>query len=192
MKLMTFALSFCLFIFLNVQSADLETKKHRMDCSHHLFENVHIDMEDGDIIISSVEDPDATIEITRDNKLYINHHRIDLDDEQEALLSEYYQLFREIQYQAKKIGYEGARIGIHGAELGLEALAGVFEVLLTDLDEGEFEKEMEEKAEKLELKAEILEEKAEKLEAVAEELELMHGQLRDKIPELRKVQWFYE
>lgn len=154
------------------------------------LDGVSIDLDDGSIILTHEGRRRETVEITEDYELYINDERIDLDEDQQMLVAEYYELGMDIVAYAKRIGWEGAKIGVSGAKLGLKAVGNVFKLIFTSYDTEDFEREMEREAARLEARAEILEEKAEVIEDMAEELEDIAYEMNREIPELRELDWF--
>ncbi|GAI84499.1 unnamed protein product, partial [marine sediment metagenome] len=85
---------------------------------------------------------------------------------------------------------EGAKIGLKGARIGLLAARGALKMLVTDYDESDLEREIEDEAEELEIRAGELEEMAEELEEVAEEFEDLHFTMKSEIDELNDLDWF--
>lgn len=154
------------------------------------LDGVSIDIEDGSIILTHDDRRRETVEITEDYELYVNDERVDLDEDQQALVAEYYELGMDIVAYAKRLGWEGAKIGVSGAKLGLKAVGSVFKLIFTSYDTEDFEREMEREAARLEARAEVLEEKAEVIEDMAEELEDIAYEMNREIPQLRKLDWF--
>ncbi|MEE8577157.1 MAG: hypothetical protein V3T31_07860 [candidate division Zixibacteria bacterium] len=152
--------------------------------------NVSIDIDDGVIILTHDGRRRETVEITEDYELYVNDEKIDLDEDQQVLVTEYYELGMDIVACAKRIGWEGAKIGVSGAKLGLNAVGNVFKLIFTNYDTDDFEREMEREAARLEARAEVLEEKAEVIEDMAIELEDIAYDMNREIPQLRALDWF--
>ena len=159
---------------------------HRCDC----FENVEVDIEDDVLILSCEFDHDLWIEITPNHELFISGERIYLSRYQRRLVGDYYDHFMEIMERAREIGKEGAKIGLEGARIGLLAARGALKMLVSDYDEGDLEREIEDETEELEIRAEGLEEMAEELEEVAEEFEDLHYTMKCEIDELNDLDWF--
>ena len=158
----------------------------------HCFqsEDVEFRVDDGSIIFESKEFDDESVEITRDYKLIVNGKRVKTTDEEDELIEDFYDLTFKVIHDAKKLGIEGAKIGLAGAHIGLKAVSGVFKMIFTEYDSDDLEEEMEAEAEKVEKKAEKLEKRAERLEEHVEELEEIHDEMVEKIPELRRLEWF--
>ncbi len=148
--------------------------------------NYEIDIDDGTIILSPRSRRYSKVKITDDYRLYVNGHKVDLDDDQKELVKEFHGLAVQIQEDARKIGKEGAKIGVAGARLGVEALASVFKLLRSDYDTDDLEREIEQKAAEIEACAEKLEARAEKIEQMACELERIEEKLERQIPEMRE------
>jgi len=155
-------------------------------------DDISFDLDDGTLIITHERrDRDrSTVEFTEDYRLFIDGDQIDLNDEQQALVKEFYDQSMDIVDYAKEIGWEGARVGLEGAKLGLKAVGCLFKLLSPNYDSDDMEDEIERAAEKIEIKAERLEEKAEFIEELVEDLEYIADDLRDKIPELDRLRWF--
>lgn len=163
-----------------------ESHHHRCYC----LENVEVDIEDDFLILTCEYDRDLWIEITPDHELYISGDRIYLNRYQRRLVGDYYDHFIEIIERAREIGKEGAKIGLEGAKIGLLAARGALKMLVTDYDESDLEREIEDEAEELEIRAGELEEMAEELEEVAEEFEDLHFTMKSEIDELNDLDWF--
>jgi hypothetical protein len=157
-------------------------------------EDVSFDLDDGTIVIIYDRDDRyrdrEVVEFTEDYELFIDGDKIDLDEDQQALVAEFYDQGIAIVDYAKEIGWEGAKIGVEGAKLGISAIGCLFKLLSPHYDTDDYEDEMERKAEDIEYRAEILEEKAEAIEDMAEDLEYIVDDLRDQIPELDRLGWF--
>lgn len=156
-------------------------KSHHQRCD--CLENVEVDIEDDVLILTCEYDRDLWIEITPDHELYISGDRIYLNRYQRRLVGDYYDHFMEIIERAGEIGKEGAKIGLLAAK-------GVLKILVSDYDEGDLEREIEEEAEELDIRAGRLEEMAEELEEVAEEFEDLHYTMKCEIDELNDLDWF--
>ncbi|MBN2070600.1 MAG: hypothetical protein JW814_04000 [Candidatus Krumholzibacteriota bacterium] len=161
------------------------------DCDDDPFrgEDISIDIEDG-VMIIECEENDDTIEITDDQKLYINGKLVKTNRSQERLLGDYYDQFEDITEYATEIGIEGAKIGVKGAEIGLKAVANLVKLVLEDYDSDDLERDMDRESDKIERAAKKLEKKAEKLEEVAEDFKKTHRKLRRSIEELDDLHWF--
>ena len=154
------------------------------------LDDIDFDVDNGTLIIESDIYEDEYVEISEDYELYVNGRLIELNDDQQELVKEYYDLYFELIDYAKKIGLEGAKIGVHGAKLGLLAMAGVCKLMLASYDGDDLERDLEKEARRLERKAEKLEKKAELIEEMAERLEDLHYEMRDEIPVLEDLGWF--
>lgn len=172
-------------------SATADRHIHAVHVDHHSHLNgVDIDFEDGSIIFTDCEFGE-TVEITEDYELYVNDRLVELDENQQELVREYYDLFDEIIEEAKEIGWEGAKIGVSGAKLGLKALGGLFKVIFTSYDSDDLERDMEREADRLEAKAKVLERKAEQIEDLAEDLEDLAYDMAEDIPEIGELDWWF-
>ncbi len=184
----------CLAVLLVVDAGTADHFDGRSIKIHNLHcwqvDHIEYDIDDGSLFITHDSPDYETIEITEQYELYINGEKIVLDDHQQALVQDYYDLTMEMVSRAKKIGLEGARVGLEGAKLGIKAVGKVMKMLLTDYDEDDFDRDMEYEAQKIEAKAEILEEKAELIEYLAEEAEMVAEEMREAIPELDRQKWF--
>ena len=154
------------------------------------LENIEVDIENDVIILTCEYDHDLFVEITPDYELYISGNHIYLDRYQRKLVRDYYNHFMEIMERAKEIGLEGAKIGVEGAKIGLLAAKGAMKMLVSDYDQDDFEREIEEKAEELEGRSEELEELADELEEFADEFEELHNTMKSEINELDNLDWF--
>jgi hypothetical protein len=171
-------------------SAHADRHIHAVHVDNHSHLNgVDVDFEDGSVIFTETEYGE-TVEITEDYELYVNDRLVELDDNQQELVKEYYDLFDQIIEEAKEIGWEGARIGVSGAHLGLKALGGLFKVVFTSYDSDDLERDMEREADKLEARAKVLERKAKVIEDMADDLEELADVMSSEIPELGKLEWF--
>ncbi len=185
-------ISFLILLFL--VSSLFAAKVDKVFKSHHqrcdCLENVEVDIEDDVLILTCEYDRDLWIEISPDRELYISGDRIYLNRYQRRLVGDYYDHFMEIIERAGEIGKEGAKIGLKGARIGLLAARGALKMLVTDYDESDLEREIEDEAEELEIRAGELEEMAEELEEVAEEFEDLHFTMKSEIDELNDLDWF--
>jgi len=155
-------------------------------------DDINLEIDGGNVIITCEKSRYRSdeVKITEDYILYVNGKKVKVDDEQKALLKDYYDQTIELHEEAEIVGIEGAKIGIEGARIGTRAASGVLKMLFLDFDEDEFEEKMERKSEELEKMSEELEQRAEKLEEMADNLEDTHHDLSRKIPELRELEWF--
>jgi len=160
------------------------------DDGWHFDNDISIDFDDGDIIFMSEKYDDGEIIITEDYKLYIDGDRIELNDEQQEILVEYYDTFEEIMEHATEIGMKGAAIGVEGAALGISVIGKLIRAALTDYEIEDMERDIEEQAEELEEKAEQLEWDADEIEELAERLEDLQWDLKKETPRLREIEWF--
>jgi len=154
--------------------------------------DVDFEIDDGSIYISHDDPLYESVEINEKYELFVNDEKVELDAEQQELVTAYYDLTMSIVYRAKDIGWEGVKIGLAGAHLALKAVGGVVKMVLTSYDEDDFENYMDQEAEKLEDRAEVLEKKAEDIEKWAEDLDLVAEQMNEMIPEVEKLGWFYQ
>jgi hypothetical protein len=154
------------------------------------LDHVKVEIKNDVLILTCEYDHDLYVEITPDYELYISGKRIDLDRYQRRRVRDYYDHFMEIKERAKEIGLEGAKIGVEGAKIGLLAAKGAMKMLVSDYDQDDFEREIEEKAEQLEGRSEELEELADELEEIADEFEECHGAMKSEIDELDELDWF--
>jgi hypothetical protein len=157
---------------------------------YNCLEDVDIEIEDDVLILTCHYDRDQWIEITPDRELSVSSNRIDLTRYQRRLVGAYYDHFIEIIERATEIGKEGAKIGLKGAKVGLLAAQGAMKMIITDYDEDDFEKDIEEETEKLELRTDKLEEMADELEEIADEFEDIHYTMKSDIDELNDLDWF--
>jgi len=179
-----------LFLVPSLYAAKVEEViKGKKNCCNCLA-NVDIDIEDDNLILTCTYDHDLWIEITSDREMYISGDRIKLSRYQRRLVRDYYDHFMEIMERAKEIGKEGAKIGIKGAKVGLIAAQGAMKMMLSDYDEDDFERDIEEETEELEIRADKLEEMADELEDVADEFEEIHYTMKKDIDQLNELYWF--
>lgn len=145
------------------------------------------DIDDGSIILEYRDRHHTTVEITEDYQLFVDDEIIDLNDEQQELVREFYDGSMDVIERAIDIGWKGAAIGAEGAKIGIAAVAGLIKVLLTSYEMEDFEYDIEQQAEELEEKAEILEKHAEVIEEMADDLEDIYRQMCRDIPELKDI-----
>lgn len=158
------------------------------DYMNHL-DDVDIDFEDGDLILTS-DEYDSEVIISKKYELYIDDKFIPTNDEQKELLKEYYQTTYKLYIEAIKIGKEGIKIGIQGAELGISVIGKLFLLLSSSYDTDDLEEDIEREEEKIEQQAKKLEKKADRLERKAKRLESLAEEMREAIPELEELGWF--
>lgn len=183
-------LSLSLFSFSQAidDDGDRYDKRHRH--GDNCLNNVDIDIDDESVTITQLKGKKEVVEITSENKLYINDQLIKTTPGQEALLEDFRWQMIDLTNEAGRLGLEGARIGVEGAKIGIHATGGLFKALLTDYTCEELERDIERKAAQIEKKAEKLEKRAEKLEQLAEDIESTHEEMIDEIPELADLRWF--
>jgi hypothetical protein len=191
MKIYTYSIITCLFLFSILTAAvdhgiKSEHQKYHFEC----WENFNINVKGSDVVINHYGSDNCVIEITRDGELFIDGEKVKTDRKSRKLLENYNQQMRSLISSAEKIGCEAMKIGGKGAQLGLEAVSGILEVMCTDLEMEDLEYQLEKKADKIERQAKKLEDKAEELEAQAAELEDVHEQLKSRISELDRLDWF--
>ncbi|MBN2423902.1 MAG: hypothetical protein JXR46_08395 [Calditrichaceae bacterium] len=193
---MRIAIAFVLSLFIlssAVYGVDYKKKKkHQHKEFMEMLDNANIDIDDQSIFLYPKDHKDTVVEINEDHELIIDGEEIELDDNQQELVSEFYNDFFEIIDRAKEIGLQGAKVGLKGAGIGLAALVSVLKLLDEDYDSEDLEKEMEEKTKELEEKAKALEEEAEELEALAEKLEKTAQRMNKEIEEIRETEIFDE
>jgi len=194
MKHAAFFLAALLMISLVAAPADAGRKKtttytYDHDDDDRYQDKLSVDMKRGNLVLTHNEYDRPEVEITADYELYVDDERVKLDEDQQKMVTLYYDLAIKLRRQAKEIGWEGARIGAGGVKLGVKALGRVVKMLFTDYDEDDLERDMERDAEKLEDKAEILEKKAEEIERMAEDFEDLTYEMFDDIPELNDLEW---
>ena len=123
-------ISFVVLALFTVASAHSENhyERHYDRCSDHNWvwndHDVSIDYDDG-VLVMDFKDRDALVEITPEYRLFVNDKRVDLDDHQQELVRDFYDLSQQIIDDAVAIGAEGAKIGVHGAAIGLQSLSGL-------------------------------------------------------------------
>ncbi len=182
----------CLLLFASPAIADDHFKTHTVSVHgvDYQFDNVSFDLDDGTIVLTHEDRGIEIVEITEDYELFINGSRVDLDEDQQELVAEFYESVMDIISFAKQLGWEGARIGADGAKLGLQAIGGLFKVVFTSYDTDDFERDIEREAEKIEAKAEKLEKRAERIEDMADDLVDLAREMDREIPELDELGWF--
>ena len=154
--------------------------------------DIDFEIDDGSIYVSHDDPLFESVEINEEYELFVNDERVELNAEQQELVTAYYELTFAIIGRAKEIGWEGVKIGLSGAKLALKAVGGVVKMFLTSYDEDDLERDMDREADKLEARAERLEKKADQIEEWAEDLEMVAEQMVETIPEIEKLGWFYE
>jgi len=173
--------------------AGSKMKKHSVitSTSHNYeWDNINFDLDGSTLVITNHGRHYDQVEITEDYELFVNGDRVNLNDDQQILVKDFYIQSMSIVKIAKNMGIEGAKIGVEGAKLGMKAIGGLIKMLLTDYDEDDLDRYLEEESEKIEEKAEVLEEQAEELEEIADELEYLAEEMIEEIPELEELNWF--
>lgn len=165
-------------------------KKQGHSCLGRTFDKVEIEIEDGVLIITPRDRDDIIIEITPEYELYINGEEIELNDDQQDIVKEYYEGLCELIDSATYIGLRGAKIGVKGAMLGMSSLVKMVKLLDDDYDTEDLEREIQEKAEKLEAKAKKLETEADELEAKAKKFEKLQKTFERRIEAIRELDIF--
>jgi len=160
------------FIFSSIFAADPPKSKSSSVC----LDNIAIDFDDGTLIISPRSGENFKVEITDDDELFVNGRKISTSPGERELLSEYRHDMIYLVHRAEEIGFKGAEIGIH-------AVAGLIEVVCTDLRLEELEAELEAESYKIEKEAEELEE-------LGDRLEDLHHELKYRISELNELNSF--
>jgi len=167
---------------------------YKKKSSHSLmgrtFDKVEIEVEDGVLIITPRDRDDIIVEITPEHELFINGEAIELNDDQQELVKEYYEGLSEIIDSAMHIGLRGAKIGVKGVMLGMSALVKMVKLLGDDYDSQDLEREIEKESKKLEAKAKRLEAEAEELEVLAERFEKTQKKFAREIKEIRELDIF--
>ncbi len=192
----TLPLALCLTFVGTVFAADYRYDKKCSDYYYHdddhlcVFDDWEIELDKDQTLIIRPHHGRGEIVITEDYALYINGRHVRTDDEADELIEEFYHGTMEMVDEAIVIGAEAAVIGIAGAGIGIGAIGGTVRMLLTDYTEEEFERDIEREAEKLEREAEKLEDRAEVIEDMSEDLEEVAEDLADRVPELRRLDWF--
>jgi len=179
-----------LFLYSSLIAAKVDKVFKNNHRYSHCLDNVEIEIKNDVLIFTCEYDHDLYVEITSDHELYISGKRIYLDRYQRRLVRDYYNHFMEIIERAKEIGFEGVKIGVEGAKIGLFAVKEAMKMLISDYDQDDFEKAIEERAEDLEGRSEELEELADDLEEIADEFEDLHQTMKGEISELNDLDWF--
>lgn len=194
-RVLSTALILALIGLMLVPSVDARRKRYK-DGRHTSSESTvyglmgfSVDFEDDRLIIEKDGRREGRLEITREYDLFVNGRKIDLDEDQQYLVTDFYDLTQDITDEAVRLGKEGIRIGVDGASLGLKAVCKIFKLLSADYDTEDFEREIEYEARKIEKKAERLEKKAKRIERMAEELEDLAYEMDEEIPEIRELRW---
>ena len=152
--------------------------------------DTRIYIRNDDVVIRTEDLAAGKVIITEDFDLIVNRDTLELNEDQQALVFEYYQLVDESIESAKNIGWEGAKVGVSGAAIGVKAVVGVFRMILPNYGPDDLERDMEAEAARIEAKADILEKKAEIIDEKLDELESIHETLKQEIPELKNLDWF--
>lgn len=186
MRNILIALIAVLLLFPAANAADLKCRNHVNRSFGTVWSNDHvdIDLDDGTIILKRQGRSKDRVEITENYELFVNEEQIDLDEDQQKLVKEFYDGSIALIDTAAQIGIEGAKIGLSGAALGLKAIGGVFKMIFTEYESEDFEDDMEDQAEEIEDRAEELEERAEELEDMAENVADVFYDMRREIPEI--------
>jgi hypothetical protein len=152
--------------------------------------DTRIYIRNDDVVIRTEDLAAGKVIITEDFDLIVNRDTLELNEDQQALVFEYYQLVDESIESAKNIGWEGAKVGVSGAAIGVKAVVGVFRMILPNYGPDDLERDMEAEAARIEAKADILEKKAEIIDEKLDKLESIHETLKQDIPELKNLDWF--
>lgn len=157
---------------------------------HRKYDDITVRLRKGNITFVNHDEDHSSVEITKYYELFVNDEEVELDNDQQELVKQFYLQTITIKKYAKKIGIEGAKIGLDGAMLGLKAIGCVFKLLSPDYDTDDLEDEIESAADDIEDKADRLERKAEKIEDLVYELEDYADEMAYNIPELDELGWF--
>ncbi len=181
-----------LFAFVGpVEGKTSKYKKSNRDYDRY-DSKTSIDIEDGSVIVEYDDRKTYDkIEITEDYELFINDDLIDCNADQTKLVKEFHTKVFKIKKYAVNIGWEGAKIGAEGAKLGLKAIGRVIKLISADYDSDDLERDMERDAKKIEKKADKLEKKAEIIERMVEDLDDLAYEMKEEIPELDELDWFW-
>lgn len=152
-------------------------------------DNISSDLDDGKLLFTH-QDDDETVEMTAEGDLAVNGRAVRLGASERGLVKDYYATFDGIVEDAKEIGLAAAKIGAKGATLGLRALLGTLMLVSPDYDKDDLEEALDDEGDKLDRSAAKLEKRGKRLERKANKLEKIHGQLRDRVPELDELGWF--
>lgn len=167
------------------------------------FDNTEMDInddnyvlfEDGALIIGDRDNDQYLMEITRDNKLFVNGKRIKLTSSQKRITQRYYELFSELFTFRNRIGAKGLKIGMSGVKLAAKAVSGAFVVLASGGDEvvtEEFEEDMEREAERLEAEAEKIEDWAEDYELCVDRLNRFYRRNKTEIAAIDHIDLYVD
>ncbi len=191
MKRLFLILCFVILIFPLVSADDETCQRFRShDHNYAHLEDVSIETDVDVVIIRHNDHGSVSVKIAHGDELYIDGHRVELDQQQQKLVGKYYKRVMEMTEYAEDIGLAGAEVGIEGAKVGLRAAGKALSLIFTDYDEEDFEREINRETKKIEAKAAKLEDKADKLEEMASELEDLQEQLKEEIPALHDLDWF--
>jgi hypothetical protein len=160
------------FIFSSLFAVDPPKSKSVSAC----LDNIAIDFDNGTLIMTPRSGEKFKVEITDDDELYVNGHKIGTDAYEKELLNEYRNEMIYLVERATEIGFKGAEVGLH-------AIGGLIEVACTDRELDELEAELESKSDKLDKEAEELEELGARLEDI-------HQELKYRISELNELNSF--
>jgi hypothetical protein len=184
-------LSILLIMSLSGQASDNSIRMSSRLKPYIAFDDSHyVMMRNHRVIIRTENIVDGKVIIDEEFELIADRDTVSLNEEQQKLVFEYYQLVDESMESARNIGWEGAKIGAQGATIGIKAITGVFRMILPNYGSEDFERDMEDEASKIEAKAAILEEKAQVIDEKLNRLQELHEQLRENIPELKRLEWF--
>lgn len=157
------------------------------DDNCELFDNGFrsIDIKRRAVVITYSHGEPERVEVNSRHELIVDGVRVKFNNEQQELVSDFYEKTMKLVADAKEIGLEGAAIGLHGAGVAAKAVAGVFEMLFTSYTSEDLERDVERAAAKVEARASKLEAKADRLEELADEIEELYEEMEDNIPALR-------
>jgi hypothetical protein len=157
-----------------------------------VLNRVNIDVENGTIIITALEDDDEYVKIMDDNSLIVNGKYIRTDWKQKRLIEDYYYAICDVRSLGRKMGIEGVKMGAAGAQVAVFALSRIIKLFLIDeYDSDEFNEALDEEIEEeLEERGEYLEELGEELEDRIDDLEELHEEVKEEITALDKLYWF--
>jgi hypothetical protein len=186
------SLSLIIFLGSGLMKADERSIKMSSRLKPYIAFNkdTRIYIRNDDVVIRTEDLAAGKVIITEDFDLIVNRDTLELNEDQQALVFEYYQLVDESIESAKNIGWEGAKVGVSGAAIGVKAVVGVFRMILPNYGPDDLERDMEAEAARIEAKADILEKKAEIIDEKLDELESIHETLKQEIPELKNLDWF--
>lgn len=179
-----------LTVILTLSAFSSELKKNKNHLNFSFFDNVNVEMVDGDVVFTYNEEPYDIVIFKVNNSLVINGENIELNKRQRKLVEEYRNSVMDMIDGAKRIGFAGAHVGVKGAEIGVKAVVNVLKLMDEDYDSDDYAKELEEAAEKLKMKTEELEEMGDELKELQEVMDDNRDELKESLRELRKFDWF--